>query len=106
MIVSGNGTELASNAILRWHHYRVVEWHYIAPGKPTQIAFIESFNGHFRDKCLNEHLFKSYCHPREIIENWRNDYNRQRPNTNLDGLTPNEFANSSDRDHNMNRGNL
>lgn len=59
MIVSDNGTELTSHAILKWAQKTGVEWHYIAPGKPTQNAFVESFNGRFRDECLNEHLFDS-----------------------------------------------
>jgi putative transposase len=57
MIVSDNGTELTSNAILAWQQERGVEWHYIAPGKPMQNGFVESFNGRLRDECLNEHLF-------------------------------------------------
>ena len=57
MIVSDNGTELTSNAILAWQYQRDVEWHYIAPGKPMQNGFVESFNGRLRDECLNEHLF-------------------------------------------------
>jgi transposase InsO family protein len=57
MVVSDNGTELTSHAVLRWQHDTWVEWHYIAPGKPTQNAFVESLNGRFRDECLNEHLF-------------------------------------------------
>lgn len=56
IIVSDNGTELTSHAILRWQKESGVEWHYIAPGKPTQNAFAESFNGRFRDECPNEHL--------------------------------------------------
>ena len=71
MIVSDNGTELTSHAMLRWHQERGVAWHYIAPGKPQQNGFVESFNGRFRDECLNEHLFGSLpwtsspvcCHP-------------------------------------------
>jgi putative transposase len=59
MIVSDNGTELTSRAILRWQEERSVLWHYIAPGKPQQNGFVESFNGRFRDECLNEHLFRS-----------------------------------------------
>ena len=51
------GTELTSNAILSWQEEHKVEWHYIAPGKPMQNGFSESFNGRFRDECLNEHLF-------------------------------------------------
>jgi putative transposase len=58
MVVSDNGTELTSHAILRWQQERVVGWHYIAPGKPVQNAFVESFNGRFRDECLNEHVFR------------------------------------------------
>jgi len=75
MVVSDNGTELTSNAILQWQEERGVEWHYIAPGKPMQNGFVESFNGRLRDECLNEHLFRSYAHAREIIERWRHDYN-------------------------------
>lgn len=59
MVVSDNGTELTSNAILQWQEERRVEWHYIAPGKPMQNGFVESFNGRLRDECLNEHLFRS-----------------------------------------------
>ena len=68
MVVSDKGTELTSNAILQWQEERVVEWHYIAPGKPMQNSFVESFNGRLRDECLNEHLFTSYHHARDIIE--------------------------------------
>ena len=60
MIVSDNGTELTSRAILQWQEDHRVEWHYIAPGKPTQNGFVESLNGRFRDECLNEHLFRGY----------------------------------------------
>jgi putative transposase len=60
MIVSDHGTELISNAILAWQEDRHVEWHYIAPGKPMQNGFVESFNGRLRDECLNERLFTSY----------------------------------------------
>ena len=59
MVVSDNGTELTSNAILKWQEDRKVEWHYIAPGKPMQNGFVESFNGRLRDECLNEHLFSN-----------------------------------------------
>lgn len=92
MVVSDNGTELTCNAILAWQHERGVEWHYIAPGKPMQNGFVESFNGRLRDECLNEHLFTNLGHARRIIETWRIDYNSQRPHTSLNGLTPNEFA--------------
>ena len=92
MIVSDNGTELTSHAILRWQEERGVLWHYIAPGKPQQNGFVESFNGRFRDECLNEHLFSSPAAAREIIEAWRIDYNVERPHTSLNGLTPAAFA--------------
>ena len=106
MVVSDNGTELTSNAILKWQKDRKVEWHYIAPGKPMQNGFVESFNGRLRDECLNEHLFSSYRHARELIEMWRMDYNTQRPHTSLKGLTPNEYATKSTMDQNINITNL
>ena len=67
MCVSDNGTELTSMAILRWSQETRVEWHYIAPGKPQQNAFIESFNGRLRDELLNETLFTSLAHAREAL---------------------------------------
>ncbi|ATU94726.1 transposase (plasmid) [Phyllobacterium zundukense] len=106
MVVSDNGTELTSNAILEWQQERQVDWHYIAPGKPMQNGFIESFNGRLRDECLNEHLFTSYRHARQIIEEWRIDYNLNRPHTSLDGMTPYEFATRSQKGQNQNRANL
>lgn len=101
-IVSDNGTELTSHAILRWQEERGVEWHYIAPGKPIQNAFVESLNGRFRDECLNEHLFRSLPTVRRIVGAWRIDYNLHRPHTSLGGLTPNEFATRSIQDQNQN----
>ena len=106
MIVSDNGTELTSNAILAWQEERQVEWHYIAPGKLMQNGFVESFIGRLRDECLNERLFTSYRHARDSLEEWRIDYNLNRPHTSLDGLTPYEFANRFGKDHNVNRANL
>ena len=88
MIVSDNGTELTSHAILRWQEERGVDWHYIAPGKPVQNAFVESLNGRFRDECLNEHVFRGLPMARRIIQAWRLDYNADRPHTSLGGLTP------------------
>ena len=92
MVVSDNGTELTSNAILAWQHEHAVEWHYIAPGKPMQNGFVESFNGRLRDECLNEHVFTNLSEARAIIEEWKIDYNTNRPHTSLNGLTPTEFA--------------
>jgi putative transposase len=91
-VVSDNGTELTSSAILRWSQERRVEWHYIAPGKPMQNGFIESFNGSFRDECLNETLFSSLPEARVRIAHWKEDYNHHRPHSSLGNLTPNEFA--------------
>ena len=93
MVVSDNGTELTSNAILKWQEDRKVDWHYIAPGKPMQNGFVESFNGRMRDECLNEHIFDNLSEARRIIENWRIDYNTQRPHTSLGGLAPAVYAN-------------
>ena len=103
MIVSDNGTELTSNAILAWQQEHGVEWHYIAPGKPMQNGFVESFNGRLRDECLNEHLFTNLNEARQIIEEWRIDYNTNRPHSSLNGLTPTEFAARPDQGHNRNR---
>jgi putative transposase len=103
MIVSDNGTEFTSNAILAWQQERDVEWHYIAPGKPMQNGFIESFNGRLRDECLNEHLFSNLSEARQIIEAWRIDYNTNRPHTSLNGLTPTEFAARPKQGQNWNR---
>ena len=92
MIVSDNGTELTSMAILRWSQERRVEWHYTAPGKPTQNAFVESFNGKLRDECLNETLFTSLAHARAELAKWQHDYNTVRPHSKLGGRTPAEIA--------------
>ena len=75
MRVSDNGTELTSNAILGWADQTQVGWHYIAPGKPMQNAFVESFNGRLRDEFLNETLFTSLMQARLALEDWRRDYN-------------------------------
>ena len=103
MLVSDNGTELTSNAILRWQQERGVGWHYIAPGKPMQNGFVESFNGRLRDECLNEHLFAGLAEARRIIAECRYDYNTTRPHTSLDGHTPNEFAARPNWGHNLKR---
>ena len=92
MVVSDNGTELTSTAILRWAQEHQVEWHYIAPGKPQQNGFVESFNGRMRDECLNETLFLSLAHARSVLAAWRHDYNTARPHSQLNGRTPAEFA--------------
>jgi putative transposase len=91
-IVSDNGTELTSNAILRWADDHKVAWHYIAPGKPVQNAFAESFIGRLRDELLNETLFRSLPHTRAMLEAWRTDYNHNRPHSRLGWMTPAVFA--------------
>ena len=102
-IVSDNGTELTSHAILEWTNRTDIAWHYIAPGKPMQNGFVESLIGRLRDECLNEHLFSSLPAARHTIELWRIDYNTKRPHTSLNGLTPMAFANRSAMDHDHHR---
>lgn len=92
MIVSDNGTEFTSMAILRWSQEQFIEWHYIAPGKPQQNAFIESFNGKLRDELLNETVFSSLAEARIKLAAWKHDYNTARPHSRLGWLTPSEFA--------------
>jgi len=87
-VVSDNGTELTSVAILRWSQERGIAWHYIAPGKPTQNAFVESFNGRLRDECLNETVFTSLRQARAVLAAWQKDYNEVRPHSALGGRTP------------------
>jgi putative transposase len=91
-LVMDNGTELTGIAMACWARDRQVRLHFIEPGKPTQNAYIESFNGRFRDECLNENEFRSIAHARSIIEDWRTDYNESRPHTSLNNQTPVEFA--------------
>jgi putative transposase len=91
-IVSDNGTEFTSMAMLRWAQQAQVAWHYIAPGKPTQNAFVESFNGKLRDELLNETLFTSLAHAREALADWRSDFNTVRPHSGVGGLTPALYA--------------
>jgi putative transposase len=79
--------EFTSNTILAWQQQHDVEWHYIAPGKLMQNGFVKSFKGRLRDECLNEHLFSNLNEARRIIEAWRIDYNTNRPQTSLNGLT-------------------
>ncbi len=92
MIVSDNGTELTSNAVLAWSGDAGVEWHYIAPGKPTQNGFVESFNGRMRDELLNETLFFTVRQARSILARWVDDYNNERPHSSLGYATPAAFA--------------
>lgn len=92
MCVSDNGTELTGTAVLRFSQEMRIEWHYIAPGKPTQNAFIESFNARLRDELLNETLFTSLAQARAVLNAWKDDYNNARPHSALGNLTPTEYA--------------
>ena len=91
-IVSDNGTELTSMTILKWSQAAKIAWHYIAPGKPTQNAFIEAFNARLRDECLNETIFTSLAQVRAELNAWRDDYNRLRPHSALRNLPPAFYA--------------
>jgi len=95
MLVMDNGTEFTGKALDEWAYRRGVQLHFIDPGKPVENCYIESFNGKFRDECLNEHWFTHMQHARDVIEEWRIDYNDVRPHSSLRDLTPTEFA----RDH-------
>lgn len=87
-MVSDNGTEFTSRAILKWADENKVPWHYIDPGKPQQNAFIESFNGSLRDELLNEEIFDSLDDARRKLALWRYDYNTVRPHSSLGNQTP------------------
>ena len=93
-IVIDNGSEFTSQVVDQWAYENQVELHFITPGRPMENGFIESFNGKFRDECLNEHWFVDLAHARQEIEGWRCDYNQVRPHSALGYLTPAEFARS------------
>jgi putative transposase len=87
-----NGPEFISKALDEWAYRRQLQLRFIEPGKPQQNAYIESFNGKFRDECLNEHWFLSMPHARRVIAAWREEYNLERPHSSLGYLTPSSFA--------------
>jgi len=91
-IVVDNGPEFASKAVDQWAARCGVNLRFIDPGKPMQNAFIESFNGKFRDECLSQHWFISFEEARSVSEEWRVDYNERRPHRSLQQQTPAEFA--------------
>jgi len=91
-IVVDNGPEFAGKALDEWAYRRGIHLHFIEPGKPVENCYVESFNGKFRDECLNEHWFLNIAHARQIVEDWRMDYNQVRPHSSLNNLTPKEFA--------------
>lgn len=91
-IRTDQGPEFTGHALDQWAYRNGVQLKLIEPGKPTQNAYIESFNGKFRDECLNEHWFTSLAEARILIAAWRRDYNENRPHSALDYQTPAEFA--------------
>lgn len=91
-IRTDNRKEFCSCAMLTWAHTRGVQLFLTEPGKPNQNAYIESFNGRFRDECLNEHWFTSLQHALVVVETWRKKYNEERPKRSLGGLTPTDYA--------------
>ncbi len=92
IIRTDNGSEFTGRAMLTWAHQRGITLRLIEPGKPNQNAYVESFNGRFRDECLNENWFTSLHHARTVIETWRREYNEERPKQGLGGLTPAQYA--------------
>jgi putative transposase len=92
IIVSDNGPEFASKAFDQWRYQRGITHHFIQPGRPMQNGTCESFNGRFRDECLNENWFKDLAEVRQVAGRWLRDYNHHRPHGSLGGLPPAEFA--------------
>ena len=96
-IVLDNGPEFAGRALEAWAYAHGVALRFIRPGKPIENAYVESFNGKFRDECLNEHWFVSLADAKAIIEAWRVDYNTVRPHGSLGQLTPAAYAATTDQ---------
>ena len=92
VLVCDNGSELTSKAMFFWSQRSGTKLHFIQPGKPMQNAFVESFNGTFRDNCLNEHWFKDLADARQTIDAWRHHYNHVRPHSSLGYLPPEKYA--------------
>ena len=92
VIRTDNGKEFCGKAMIGWAHASGVQLRLIEPGKPNQNAYVESFNGRLRDECLNEHWFTSLLQARTLIEQWRREYNEERPKRALGGLTPSAYA--------------
>lgn len=92
IITMDNGPEFTGKALDEWAYRKGVKLNFIRPGKPIENAFAESFNGRFRDECLNANWFMNIKHAREVIEDWRRDYNEVRPHSSLNDRTPTEYA--------------
>ena len=90
-LILDNGPEFAGTALDAWAAQHGVHLHFIQPGKPVQNAFIESFNGKFRDECLNEHWFVTLQEAQLVIEAWRREYNEDRTHSSIGNVTPQEF---------------
>jgi putative transposase len=90
-VILTNGQEFAGTALDAWADQHGVRLHFIQPGKPVQNAFIESFNGKFRDECLNEHWFVTLQEAQAVIAVWRREYNEERIHNTIGDVTPMEF---------------
>ena len=95
-IVIDNGPEFAGKALDAWAYEKGVTLQFIRPGKPVENAYIESFNGKFRDECLNSNFFLNLRHAKALIAKWKDDYNTKRPHSSLGNLTPQEFSPKTD----------
>jgi len=91
-ITVDHGPEFEGQVLDKWAYSRGVRLNFIRPGKPVENAYVESFNGRFRDECLNEHWFLTMAHAREVIERWRIEYNTERPHSSLGDVPPEEFV--------------
>ena len=96
-----NGPEFISRVLDEWAHRRGVKLDFIRPGKPTDNPYIESFHDKLRDECLNENYFLNLNEAKEVIENWRIEYNTVRPHESLDQLTPEEFVKQYEQNKNL-----
>lgn len=91
-ITVDHGPEFEGQVLDAWAYENRVQLAFIRPGRPVENAYVESFNGKFRDECLNEHWFITMAQARRIIETWRQEYNEERPHSSLGDLTPARFA--------------
>jgi len=94
-ITIDNGPEFAGKALDEWAYRKRIKFNFITPGKPVENAYAESFNGRLRDECLNTNWFLNLKQARNIIEDWRRDYNEVRPHSSLKNMTPMEYANAT-----------
>ena len=95
VITIDNGPEFAGKALDEWAYRKRIKLNFITPGTPVENAYAESFNGRLRDECLNTNWFMNLKHARNIIEDWRRDYNEVRPHSSLKNMTPMEYANAT-----------